>query len=72
VRCLVLLVLLTGCTTSVKHLSDPRINNDGYTLACGGLEYGEQVTVEVAACYNLAPRHGEYVFAEVKYHWNER
>ena len=64
-------LLLQGCTTSVKHLSDPRIEGDGYTLVCGGLEYRKQVTVAVDACHNLEPTGGELVFIEVKYHWRK-
>ena len=68
---ILVLLLLCGCTTSYKHLSDPRIQNDGYDLICGGVEVGERLTAAVDLCSNVAPNRGEYLFAELQYNWSK-
>jgi len=62
---------LTGCTTSYKHFSNPRVSGDGYDLICGGVEKGDRLTVAVDACYNVNPGHGEFIFIEVKKRWSK-
>jgi len=67
------LILLAGCTTSIRHLSNPTTRDDGYNLICAGVEQDDYViTVALDVCHNVSPNHGEYVFAEVKYHWRKR
>jgi hypothetical protein len=65
------LVLLSGCTTSYRHLSDPRVSNDGYDLVCGGVEHGQKLMVSADVCHNLAPNKGEFIFIEAKYRWRD-
>ena len=50
-----------------EHLSDPRIDGDGYDLICGGLEGGDRLSASVAACHNMAPYGGQYVKVNVRY-----
>jgi hypothetical protein len=73
VRRLALLLLLSGCTTSVRHLSDPSVAEDGFNLVCAGIEQDDYVfTMALDVCHNVSGIRGEYVFAEVKYHWRKR
>lgn len=69
---LAVVILLAGCTTSYKHLSDPRIGGDGYDLLCGGIEKGQQLMVSVDVCRNVASNKGEFVFVDVKYRWTKQ
>ena len=64
----ILLAGLFGCTASYKHLSDPRISNDGYDLVCGGVELGDNLTASVDVCHNI--RGGELIHAELQYKWS--
>ena len=66
-RILLLVFLLSGCTASYKHLSDPRIANDGYDLICGGVELGNHLTASIDACKNIAPYGGEMLLIELQY-----
>ena len=68
---ILILLLLSGCTTSYKHLSDPRIENDGYDLICGGVEVGERFTAAVDICQNVASNGGEFMFVELQYNWSK-
>ena len=56
---LVLLLLLAGCehiqpVISYQHQSDPTIANDGYDLACVGVEAGERLLVRGDVCENFS------------------
>lgn len=66
---ILILLFLTGCSPFVEyeHLSDPRIDNDGYDLICGGNEGGDRLSASVALCHNMAPEKGEFVKINVKY-----
>ena len=65
----IMLLMLCGCTTSIKHISDPRIIADGYNFICQGFEVGEKLEVSIDACYNLSPNKGEFIVAELQYNW---
>ena len=69
---LAVVVLLAGCTTSYKHLSDPRVDGDGYDLMCGGFEKGQQIVIAVDVCRNVAANKGEFLFVDIKYRWAEQ
>lgn len=69
---LILAGLISGCVTSVKHLSDPRVDRDGYNLVCGGFEKGQQLQVSMDICQNVSPNKGEFILAEVKYRWTKQ
>jgi len=58
--------ILSGCAVSAKHMSDPRVDNDGYNLLCGGVEYEGRCRASADVCYNLSPNHGEFILAEIK------
>ena len=67
---------LAGCgahtTSSYRHLSDPRIANDGYDLICQGLEVREdRLEASVDICGNIAPAGGEFLLTEITYHWKD-
>lgn len=59
-------VSLTGCSpfAEYQHLSDPRIDRDGYDLICGGTEGGDRISVHWGVCKNL--HGGEFVKFGVK------
>ena len=63
-------ILLSGCTASYKHLSDPRVANDGYDLVCGGVELGKNITASIDLCKNI--HGGEFIHAELKYSFIDR
>jgi hypothetical protein len=64
---LLLLLLLSGCSPYVgyTHLSDPRVENDGYDLVCGGAKIRKTLEVSAAVCGDL--RGDEYVKIDVEY-----
>ena len=62
---ILLALLMSGCTTSYQHMSDPTVANDGYDLLCGGVELGNKLTASVDLCKNV--RGGNYIHAELKY-----
>ncbi len=66
---LLLLIALSGCTTSYKHLSNTAVSDDGYDLICGGVEYDRQLRVSGNICHNIAAYKGEYVLIDVTYRW---
>ena len=60
IRIIPILILLSGCTPYVgyTHLSQPNVNDDGYDLMCGGVEYRKRhVRIDGAVCENLANSH---------------
>ena len=62
---------LSGCVTSYRHISDPRIANDGYDLVCGGVETDVgRVRLSGDLCKNVAPRGGERIHVAVQYRWH--
>lgn len=63
---------LSGCVTSYQHLSDPRVNNDGYDLVCQGASYDvNSFRFRGNVCKNIAPNGGEFLHTSVEYLWNE-
>ena len=68
---IILLLILCGCTTSYKHMSNPSVRNDGYELICGGVEVGEQWQASVDLCSNTAAYGGEFVIVELQYNWKK-
>jgi len=65
-------LMLSGCVASYQHLSDPRIDDDGYDLLCGGVYYEYQaLTAKANLCSNVAPNGGEFVLASVEYRFSE-
>ena len=61
------IVMAAGCAPYVgyTHLSDPRINNDGYDLACLGNESEvKRIQFDAAICQNM--RGGTYALISAK------
>ena len=68
---IIILILLTGCVASYQHQSDPRINNDGYNLICGGIERDiDSIRIRGDVCHNLARNRGEVIRVAVEYRFN--
>ena len=77
IRCFLAVVIfyglvsaLAGCAPYVEyqHLSDPRIANDGYDLACVGLSHDKSgLSVSGGVCSNLAPYGGEFLTINARY-----
>lgn len=65
------LLILTGCTTSYKHMSNPGQSDDGYDLVCQGFEVGKRIEIEGNFCHNVASYGGNYVLGGVTYHWSK-
>ena len=71
----VALSLISGCAPYVEyqHLSDPRIANDGYDLACVGLSHDKSgLSLSGGVCSNLAPYGGEFLTINARYTIKER
>ena len=65
------LLHLSGCVASYQHLSDPRIDNDGYDLICAGAEKNiGSLRVRGDLCSNVAPNGGEFVHTAIEYRFN--
>lgn len=63
------LLLLLGCNTtptvSVRHMSDPGIEHDGYDMGCLGLKTRQRLNVKAGWCWNA--RGGDMVDIEIEY-----
>jgi hypothetical protein len=70
-KMLLLLPFVGGCglqpVLSYQHQSDPRISNDGYDLACAGLEVGDRWRIRGDICENFAPADTTPVRISVEY-----
>ena len=66
---LILFLLLSGCGTTPfvewDHISDPRLDNDGLDLVCGGTSVGGKLSASVAVCKDLWG--GELIKTQVRY-----
>ncbi len=59
VTCAIILCC-TGCVTSYKHISDPRVANDGYDWLCVGAEYKKaNFTARVDGCNGIGTTTGQ-------------
>ena len=61
---------LAGCAPYLEyeHLSDPRLNNDGYDLVCAGLSHDYKgLSISGGICHNAAPYGGEFVKINARY-----
>ncbi len=69
-KALLLIPFLVGCAPYVgyTHLSDPRINGDGYDLVCGGGKTKKNLDMSMAVCKNM--RGGEFIRLDVEYVWD--
>ncbi len=64
-----LLILLCSCTSTARHVSDPRVSGDGYNYVCLGVELGKRVTIEGNVCHNTTGYRGEVIDLAIRYHW---
>ena len=63
-----LVACLQGCVASYQHLSDPRIEDDGYDLLCAGIETDyKSLSFRGDLCSNVAPNGGEFIHTSVEY-----
>ena len=68
-QCLGVVICLVGCAPFVgySHLSDPRINDDGYDLVCGGAKITNALNLSFGVCRNLANSEGTLIKIDIEY-----
>ena len=63
---------MIGCTpyAEYRHMSDPRVSDDGFDLVCGGAQHAtDGLEIHAGLCKDVTGYKGEYVQAGVKYVW---